>query len=131
MSKPYTLVSAENALNAMIDQAKTPGNDFWAIEQQKRTFMTSIQEVIAQEVAIQTRKVTQEIQASQQSTQSSYHLQNSTISYEKIERYNTRHNNEPGFETFIRNIASIPKILAFSAFIVLGFYGFINLFVRI
>lgn len=100
MSKPHALVSAENALNSMIDQAKTPGMDLWAIEQQKRTFMTSIQEMIEQEVATQTQKVTQEIQASQQSTQSASHVQNNkSVSYEKIERYNFRYNNEPGLET--------------------------------
>lgn len=129
MDKSYALVTAEHALNAMIDQAKTPGGDLWVIEQQKRAFLTSIQEVIAQEVTIQTQKVTQEIRASQQMSQGSVPLQNSAISYEKIERYRTHHN-EPGFEMFLRTLGSIPRTLAFSAFVVLALYGFINLFVR-
>ena len=40
MSKtPYTIVKAENALNEMIDQAKTPGADLWLVEQQKKNFL--------------------------------------------------------------------------------------------
>lgn len=132
MDKPYALVTAESALNEMIDKAKTPGGDLWALEQQKRAFLTSLHEAIAQEVATQTQKIAQEIKTSQQTEQSSFHLQNNkSVSYEKIERYNTHHNNEPGLETFLRTIASIPRILAFSALIVLAFYGFINLFVRV
>ena len=131
MQTPYALVSAENALNAMIDKAKTPGSDLWALEQQKRAFLTSLHEAISQEVATQTQKIAQEIKTSQRMEQSSVHLQNDkSISYEKIERYNVRHNNEPSFEKFLRTIGSIPRTLAFSAFVVLGFYGFFNLFVR-
>lgn len=130
MPTPYALVTAENALNAMIDQAKTLGGDLWALEQQKRAFLTSLHEAIAQEVATQTQKITQEIQASQQMSQGSVPFQNSAFSYEKIERYNTRSHSEPSFENFLKTIASIPKTLAFSAVVVLAFYGFINLFVR-
>ena len=130
MPTPYALVTAENALNEMIDKAKTPGGDLWALEQQKRAFLTSLHEAIAQEVATQTQKITQEIQSSQQMSQGSVPFQNSAFSYEKIERYNTRHNSEPSFENFLKTIASIPRTLAFSAVVVLAFYGFINLFVR-
>ena len=130
MQTPYALVTAENALNEMIDKAKTPGGDLWALEQQKRAFLTSLHEAIAQEVTTQTQKITQDIQASQQMAQGSVPFQNSALSYEKIERYNTRSHSEPSFENFLKNIASIPRTLAFSAVVVLAFYGFINLFVR-
>lgn len=131
MPKPYALVTVENVLNAMIDQAKTPGGDLWALEQQKRAFLTSLHEAIAQEVATQTQKITQEIQSSQQMSQRNHpSFQNNAFSYEKIERFTTRSHSEPSFENFLKTIASIPKTLAFSAVVVLAFYGFINLFVR-
>jgi len=129
-AKPYALVTAENALNEMIDKAKTPGGDLWALEQQKRAFLTSLHEAIVQEVATQTQKITEEIKASQEMLHGSVPFQNSALSYERIERYNTRSHSEPSFENFLKTIASIPKTLAFSAVVVLAFYGFINLFVR-
>lgn len=130
MPTPYALVTAENALNAMIDQAKTPGGDLWALEQQKRAFLTSLHEAIAQEVATQTQKIAEEIKASQEMSQRNHpSFQNNALSYERIERYNTRPQSEPSFENFLKTIASIPRTLAFSAVVVLAFYGFLNLFV--
>lgn len=135
MSKtPYTVVKAEIALNNMIDQAKTPGVDLWLVEQQKKDFLVSLQEAIQQEVKNQVATYNAEIEKAQMQIQNAnFSLQNvKNVSYERIERYNTheRPAHEPGLDNFLRNIKSLPRLIAFSFVIALALNGLVSLLVR-
>ena len=135
MSKtPYAIVKAEIALNNMIDQAKTPGADLWLVEQQKKDFLVSLQEAIQQEVKNQVATYNAEIERAQMQIQNAnFSLQNvKNVSYERIERYNTheRPQHEPGFDNFLRNVRSLPRIFAFSIVGALALNGFVSLIVR-
>lgn len=134
MNKPYALVKAEVALNTMIDQAREPGSDLYAIELQKRDFLQSLQEAIQQEVKNQVATYNTEIEKAQMQIQNAnFSLQNvKNVSYEKIERYNTheRPRHEPGLDNFLRNIKSLPRLIAFSFVVALALNGFVSLLVR-
>lgn len=117
MNKPYAIVKAEVALNTIIDQAREPGSDLYAIELQKRDFLQSLQEAIQQEVKNQVATYNTEIEKAQMQIQNAnFSLQNvKNISYEKIERFTTheRPKHEPGFDNFMQNVRSLPRILPF------------------
>lgn len=133
MNKPYALVKAEVALNTIIDQARE-GSDLYAIELQKRDFLQSLQEAIQQEVKNQVATYNTEIEKAQMQIQNAnFSLQNvKNVSYEKIERYNTheRPKHEPGFDNFMQNVRSLPRIFAFSVVVALALNGFVSLLVR-
>ena len=125
MSKtPYTIVKAEIALNNMIDQAKTPGADLWAIEQEKRSFLASLQELITHEVKEQTKQIVQEIKVQQPVSVISSFQNEKGVSYERIERYSSHQGGS--FDNFVRNMKTIPYAIGFSFIIVFAFLGFVN-----
>lgn len=112
MEKTYKIQKAEMALDIIIDQARTQGSDLWAIEQQKRTFLATIQELIVQEVA--------QVSAA---TSCNSQAQNPNLAYEKIERrYDTG-----SFQNFVNNISIIPKTLFFGIIGVLAFFQLLHI----
>ena len=127
MNTPYTIVKAECALNSIIDQSRA-GGDLWAIEQQKKAFLVALQESISKEVQIQIEefKKKESVVPQEERNLSSFHHQNGgrSVSYERIERYNTSQGDGgPGWTRFFNNIKSIPYALtigAIGAFAIIG-----------
>ena len=131
--KPYAIVKAEVELNNMIDQAKTPGADLWEVEQAKRNFLVSLQEdlqrEVQKEVQSQIANLKIETVVSQEVLSPSYRPPGGakSVSYERIERYNTRENDGgPGWTRFLNNIKSIPYALAMGAIDAFAIVGLLH-----
>ena len=109
-TKHHAIVNAEVALNELLDTSKK--GDSWALEQQKRTFLDSLQALIAKEVST--------IQTQQNASQGE------AFSYERIERFN-KSSGKGSFANFVNNISTLPKTFFYLTVGVLAFFQFLHI----
>lgn len=132
--KPYAIVKAEVELNNMIDQAKTPGADLWEVEQAKRNFLVSLQEdlqrEVQKEVQSQIANLKIETVVSQEVPSPSYRPPSGgakSVSYERIERYNTlQDDGGPGWTRFANNMRNVPYALFMGAVFAFAIGGLLH-----